>query len=147
MIKFIIYLSLATLMSQKFVFCENSGPATEPSLIEDGIEKVYSECGTNVDCAEQKLVSLIDRVDSNENLDIFDGVKVVKKLDAKIDQEVPAGNEDLIQRAVRYLGSHELKIEAPKLIENGARALSSGKFISKSYIFFQYTGWTVLIYV
>lgn len=89
------------------------------------VDKVYTDCGTNIDCAEQKFVSIIDRVDDTENLELLDGVKLVKKEEFN-KVETARGNEGLLDRAARYISEHEIKIEAPKVIQSAARALSSG---------------------
>lgn len=85
--------------------------------------KDFENCGINFDCAEQKLINLLDSYDSKKNLDIIEGVVTVEKTTDI--EKTP--NEKLFDRVRRFIDSHEIKVNLKDA--ETSRALNEGKSI------------------
>lgn len=86
------------------------------------------DCGDSVSCEEKKLVSLVDQFDSARSVSILgDAVQLERTGDSTAGSE-----EGLVERALRYLQNHELKIKVP---QEAVRSLVSGKRSSNWNLF------------
>nr|XP_022917863.1 uncharacterized protein LOC111427111 [Onthophagus taurus] len=88
-------------------------------------EDIYKDCGESIKCSEDKLIKIIDRIDSEPKLEILDGSIVLEKKDNVGDLVQSRANEDIFDRLIRFLRSHELKIGIPESEGNNIEARKS----------------------
>lgn len=94
-----------------FAFCEPN-------------EKEFEKCGEDFKCAEEKLISLVDELDSKPSLSLAGEVITVERTTVEMET---SQNEGLYERVARYLDSHELKFNFPN--NRAGRALMEGNNI------------------
>lgn len=84
---------------------------------EDPLAEAYRECKGYLSCVEQRMVTLIDRLDAMKSIPIFEGYVTIEKTS----EEVPKGDvvEDsdvaLLSRVDRYLRSHSIRAHIPEI--------------------------------
>lgn len=88
----------------------------KPGEKEDPLAEAYRECKGYLSCVEQRMVTLIDRLDAMKSIPIFEGYVTIEKTS----EEVPKGDvvEDsdvaLLSRVDRYLRSHSIRAHIPE---------------------------------
>lgn len=97
------------------------------------IDSVYNSCGLNINCAEGKLINLIDEYDTRPAVKILGGVFTIERNRKEISA---VKNEDVLERVMRYISNHDLKINLPENLGDN-RSFASGKIIS-DYFYFVY---------
>ncbi|GJQ85511.1 hypothetical protein Trydic_g23097 [Trypoxylus dichotomus] len=85
-------------------------------------------CGDKLTCIEENLIAAVDKLDSQKKISLVDDTIVLEKT-----KEISVGRkkEDLIDRVMRYLSSHELKMRMP---ESDAREVEARKRKWRRYI-------------
>ncbi|KAK9692592.1 Protein of unknown function (DUF1676) [Popillia japonica] len=71
----------------------------------------YGSCGDKLTCIEENLVKAVDKIDSQNTISFLDDVIVIEKT-----KEIDVGRkkEDLFDRLMRYLKTHEVKLRLPE---------------------------------
>lgn len=86
------------------------------------------DCGDSVSCEEKRLVSLVDELDDGKpSISILgDAVSLERIGDF---HPTPRSEEGLLERTLRYLRNHELKVRMSESAQEAVRSLVSGKLI------------------
>lgn len=123
------------------------------SILSSFMSKVYSDCGRKdydiSDCLKVKFVSLLDRMVRSDVIELDESIKLVKE-DNRIDhgraltendventltsedEKGPKLNDMIFDRISKFLTSHSLKINFPKVnMTSFTRSLSEGNYINK----------------
>lgn len=82
----------------------------------------YKSCGDSLECVEENLIKAVDKIDSEKTISFLDDALVVEKTK---EVDVARKNEDLFDRLMRYLSSHEVKLKMPEVT---AREVGKYKF-------------------
>lgn len=87
-------------------------------------DDVYKKCGANVACIEQQIMGAIDEVDQDERLAVLgDAIVIEKSKEARsYGDKKPSSN--VIDRILRYVDEHQLKVNFPMNFEAAERAIS-----------------------
>lgn len=79
---------------------------------------------------EQQMINLINEIDAESSFPLFGGLTVERSSDAADGRSFGAGSdEDLAERAVRYLNAHTVKFNVPEG-ENEGRQME-GEIVGK----------------
>lgn len=84
-------------------------------------EDLYAKCGDSYQCAEQEIVKVVDDFDQPEMAILGDAVVIEKTVNGSNAQR---SSEDLIDRMVRYIQEHQLRIRFPRDSESARKLLS-----------------------
>lgn len=85
----------------------------------------FNKCGYNIQCAEEELMKVIDELDKMKKLEVLGDAVVIQRSNGSL--EKGAGRSmDVLDRVLKYVGEHELKINLPMNLE-AARGLVSGE--------------------
>lgn len=86
------------------------------------------DCADSVECAEKSLVGLLDQFDAKESVEVFGEVMKIEKVG---DVVRPKSEEGFIERMLRYLQNHELRIRMPTSAQESVRGLVTGKRLTE----------------
>lgn len=89
------------------------------------LDSVYNSCGLNINCAEEKLINLIDEYDTRPAVKMLGGVFTIER---NMNEISAPKNEDVLERFMRYISNHDLKINLPDSLQD-SRSFVSGKFV------------------
>lgn len=83
---------------------------------EDPLDEVYRECKGRLSCIEQRVVTLIDRVDTVKSIPMFDGYVTIEKTSEEVPETAVTANPRmaLLSRVNRYLRSHSIRVHVPE---------------------------------
>lgn len=82
---------------------------------EDVLDEAYRKCKGNIPCVEQRMVTMIDRLDAMKSIPIFEGYVTIEKTSEVVpDNDVVADSDvALLSRIDRYLSSHSIRAHIP----------------------------------
>jgi hypothetical protein len=83
---------------------------------EDPLNKVYRQCEGRLSCVEQRVVTLIDRVDAVKSIPMFEGYVTIEKTSEEVPEKTVTADSSaaLLSRVNRYLRSHSIRVHIPK---------------------------------
>ncbi|XP_055551695.1 uncharacterized protein LOC129734023 [Wyeomyia smithii] len=76
---------------------------------------------------EQQMINLINEIDSEDSFPLFSGLTIERVDSADGARSFPAVDEDLADRAVRYLNSHSVKFSIPAGEESEGRQMEEAR--------------------
>ncbi|RZC00587.1 DUF1676 domain containing protein [Asbolus verrucosus] len=88
-------------------------------------EDVYEKCGDRLQCIEQELVKHVDELDKKPSLPILGDLLVLEK--TKESDAARTEDDGLVERCVRYLASHELKVKLPDGTRSGRSLVAEAR--------------------
>ncbi|XP_053681872.1 uncharacterized protein LOC128732613 [Sabethes cyaneus] len=75
---------------------------------------------------EQQMINLINEIDSESSFPLFGGL-TIERAESANERSFPAGDENLADRAVRYLNSHSVKFNIAADEESEGRQLEEAR--------------------
>lgn len=78
------------------------------------------KCGDSYDCAEKELVGYIEELDNKESVPVIGNLVTLER----IGDVQRSKTEDVIERSLRFLANHQLKVKMPA---RSSRSLIDGK--------------------
>lgn len=80
---------------------------------------------SNAEPSDREVIDMINQIDNEKSLNLFGGLSVVESENAGERSASWMSTENVVDRAVRYLNSHELKFAVP----NESRAAEGNFFL------------------
>lgn len=103
---------------------------------EDPLDEAYRECKGHLSCVEQRMVTIIDRLDAMKSIPIFGGYVTIEKTSEEVPEENVVGDSDvaLLSRVDRYLRSHSIRAHIPET--GGDIPLFLGRVLQEKFLDF-----------
>lgn len=83
----------------------------------------YQKCGDSIECVEEEMVKVVDGLDEDKEVSIFGDVVVLEKAEGTTEAGRNTGN--LVDRLIRYIEEHEIRVKLPKNYRQ-SRSLEEG---------------------
>lgn len=118
----------------KFKIEEDIKSKTEEQ--EDPLDEAYRECKGYLSCVEQRMVTLIDRLDAMKSIPIFEGYVTIEKTAEEVPEEDVTEDSDvaLLSRIDSYLRSHSIRAHIPET--EGDIPLFPGRVLQEKFLDF-----------
>jgi len=83
---------------------------------EDSLGRVYRECKGRLSCVQQRIVTLIDRLDAMKSIPMFEGYVTIEKTSEEVQEKdvIADSAAALLSRVDRYLRSHSIRVQMPE---------------------------------